>query len=73
MYLRAWGYLWWLLSTLSSIQEDNSWTLTFYYTNPSTFEVVKIGEVESVIFAKIKLIKDKVYVMKTDTMIQIGN
>lgn len=60
-------------STPSSIQEDNSWILTFYYTNPSTFEVVKIGEVESVISAKIKLINDKVYVMKPDAMIQIGN
>ncbi|MGL4337469.1 MAG: hypothetical protein ACRCST_11320 [Turicibacter sp.] len=45
----------------------------FYFTTPSTFDVMITGEMEFLLSQKIKLINDKIYVMNPDYIIEIAN
>lgn len=47
--------------------------LTFYYTNPSTFEVMGTGEMEPLLSPKVKLIDNQIYVMTPDSITVISN
>lgn len=47
--------------------------LTFYFTNPSTFEVIQTGEMEPLLSPKIKLIDNQIYVMKPGSITVISN
>ena len=47
--------------------------LTFYFTNPSIFEVMKTWEMRPSLSSKVKLIDDKIYVVKPDSITVISN
>ena len=47
--------------------------LAFYFTTPSTFDVVKTGEMEPLLSPKVKLIDNQIYVMKPDSITVISN
>lgn len=46
--------------------------LTFYFTNRSTFEVMKTWEMRPLLSSKVKLIDDKIYVVKPDSITVIS-